>query len=118
MVEALSLAGASLFSFCGMAWFALAKPPHWQQARDQRMPPSTSASASTSTSTSTSASVRTLHALGAAALLASLLLCLLADHATMAALVWVMLATASALLVTFTLSWRPHWLAWLIAWKR
>jgi hypothetical protein len=27
----------------------------------------------------------------------------------------VMLLTGSALLVTFTLSWRPRWLGWLIA---
>jgi Protein of unknown function (DUF3325) len=31
----------------------------------------------------------------------------------MAALVWVMFLAASALLVAFTLAWRPRWLAWL-----
>ena len=46
------------------------------------------------------------------ALLASLLLCLRADHASMAVLVWVMSLAAAALLVAFTLAWRPHWLRW------
>lgn len=102
MVNALSLVAALLLSYCGMAWFALAKAPHWEQARGTPMPQG--------------ASTRILYVLGAVALAASLGLCLFVDHASMASLVWVMLLTGSALLVTFTLSWRPRWLAWLVAW--
>ncbi len=104
MVETLSLVGAALLGFCGMAWFALAKAPHWEQARGERMP--------------ATARVQTLYWLGGVAQALSLALCLLADHVTMASLVWVMLLTASALAVTFTLSWRPRWLGWLVAWVK
>lgn len=99
MVEGLLLGGAIFASVCGMGWLALAKPPHWQQAGG-REPPSARAR-------------RVLHGLGAAALALSLLLCLAADHASMAALVWVMTASGAALLVTFTLAYRPRWLSWL-----
>lgn len=102
MANALSLVAALLLSYCGMAWFALAKAPHWEQARGAPMPKGKS--------------TRALYILGAVALAASLALCLFVDHASMASLVWVMLLTGSALLVTFTLSWRPRWLAWLVAW--
>ena len=49
---------------------------------------------------------------------ASLALCLAVDHASMAALVWVMGLAASALAVAFTLTWRPRWLAALMPWVR
>lgn len=102
MVEGLILIAAVLCSYCGMAWFALAKQPHWERARGQR--------------TSRANSVLVLHAAGAAALVVSLLLCLWVDHVSMASLVWVMVLTTSALLVAFTLAWRPRWLGWLVAW--
>jgi hypothetical protein len=53
---------------------------------------------------------RGLRVLGVLALAASLVLCLLADHASMAALVWVLLLSASAASIALALSWRPHWL--------
>jgi hypothetical protein len=53
---------------------------------------------------------------GTAALCASLLLCLRADHVTMAPLVWVMSMTGAALTVAFALAWRPRWLAPLVFW--
>lgn len=102
MVNAFSLVAALLFSYCGMAWFALAKATHWEQARGTPVPKGKS--------------TRSLYVLGSASLGASLGLCLFVDHVSMASLVWVMLLTGSALLVTFTLSWRPRWLAWLVAW--
>jgi hypothetical protein len=43
-------------------------------------------------------------------------LCLNADHVSMASLVWVMSLAASAMVVAFTLTWRPRALAWLVAW--
>jgi len=40
----------------------------------------------------------------------SLGFCLTADHASMAALVWVMGLAASALAIAFALTWKPQWL--------
>lgn len=102
MPDALLLAAALLCSSAGFAWLALAMEVHWQQVRGPQ-PPARS-------------TVLALRLLGAAALAASLLLCLRADHGSMAALVWVMGLAASALLVAFTLSWRPRALAPLVAW--
>jgi hypothetical protein len=102
MVESLSLVGAALLNFCGMAWLALAKGPHWEQSRGRPRPARVSS--------------RALHRLAALALAASLVLCLAADHPSMASLVWVMLLTASGLAVAFTLAWRPRWLGWLTGW--
>ncbi|WP_211234541.1 DUF3325 family protein [Solimonas soli] len=59
-----------------------------------------------------------MRALGGAGLVASLLLCRAADHPSMAVLVWLMPLAAAALIVTFTLSWRPRWLGWLAPWGR
>lgn len=88
----------------GMAWFALAKKPHWSQVRGaETLEPRTT---------------RTLQALGVVALVTSLVLCLRADHVSMAVLVWLMTMTASALGVAFTLAYRPRWLGWLVAWAR
>ena len=56
--------------------------------------------------------------LGSAALLAAFALCLAADHATMAVLVWCMALAGAALIVAFTLSWRPQWLRLLAPWIR
>lgn len=104
LFHALLLAAALLACTAGCAWLALAMDVHWQQVRcGQPLRPATR---------------RTLRVLGAAALAASLLLSLRADHATMAVLVWVMALAASALAVAFTLSWRPSWLAPLVAWSR
>jgi len=102
MAEALLLVASFIASVCGMAWLAFAKPFHWQQACGTLpLRPQTA---------------RGLRALGAAALSSSLGLCLSVDHASMASLVWVMTLSASALLVAFTLAWRPRWLSWLVAW--
>lgn len=96
-LEGLLLAAALLGSVLGMACFALAMETHWQQVRGDDSVPGRAG--------------RVLAALGALALAASLLLCLAADHASMAALVWAMTLTAGALLVAFTLAWRPRLLA-------
>lgn len=104
LTQALLLAGALLSGLLGFGWLALAMEVHWRQVRgEQPLPP---------------ALQRWLRMLGALALVASLLLCLRADHATMAALVWVMALAASALAVALTLSWRPRWLGPLVAWSR
>lgn len=99
MAEPLLLAAAFLASVCGMSWLALAMKPHWAQVRG---------SAPYSTTTA-----RNLRAAGAVALLLSLVVCLLVDHASMASLVWVMSVSASALIVAMTLTYKPRWLSWL-----
>ncbi len=100
MPEALLLAAAFVCNALGLAWLALAMQAHWQQVAGQRVMPARSAV--------------TMRVLGAAGLIASLALCLLADHASMASLVWIMALAAAALMVAFTLAWRPRMLAPLV----
>jgi hypothetical protein len=88
----------------GFAWLALAMDAHWLQVRGEPAGRGRTRLA--------------LRLLGAAALLGALLVCLRVDHASMAVLVWVMALAAAALVVAFTLSWRPRWLAPLVAWIR
>lgn len=104
MLKAALLALAYLSSVAGWGWLALAMEGHWPQVRGGELPARRQRQA--------------MQALGAASLLLSLLACLRADHASMAALVWVLMLTAAALTVTFTLSWRPRLLAPLAAWVR
>lgn len=104
MHNALMLAAALLSALAGAAWLALSMENHWRQVRGGQ-----AASAGT---------VRLLRVLGALALGAALLICLRVDHASMAVLVWLMSLAAAALLVAFTLSWRPRLLAPLVAWAR
>lgn len=88
----------------GMAWFALGLKAHWRQVRGGEAP--------------SAGAVYTLRAFGAAGLAGSLWLCLRADAPSMAALVWVMWLALAALLVAFTLAWRPALLApwsWVVA---
>lgn len=98
------LVAALLACVLGFGWLALAMEPHWRQVRGD-VPISRRI-------------VTVLRALGASALLASLVLCLQVDHVSMASLVWVMGLAAAALIITFTLAWRPRTLAWLVAWVR
>jgi uncharacterized protein DUF3325 len=102
--EVVMLVAALLACVLGFAWLALAMEPHWRQVRGDA-PISRRA-------------VTMLRVLGAAALFVSLLLCLQVDHVSMASLVWVMALASAALIITFTLSWRPRALAWLVAWVR
>jgi uncharacterized protein DUF3325 len=92
---------ALLATGLGMGWLALAMDVHWNQVRNA---PARSR-----------AVIVALRALGAAALLGALLLCLVADTATMAVLVWMMMLAVSAAAVAFILSWRPRVLAPLAA---
>ena len=99
----LLLVCAVLVSLASMTWLALSMQVHAQQVWG------TVPSAGTS---------RVLRGLGAIGIVITLVLCLAVDHATMATLVWVMLATGSALLVAFTLSWQPQRLRLLAPWVR
>jgi len=86
----------------GLAWLALAMDVHWQQVRGGGVP--------------SAGATKTLRVLGTLALAASFILCFVADHASMAPLVWVMALAGGALIVAFTLAWRPRLLAPLVAW--
>jgi hypothetical protein len=94
MSEAALLVLAALVTAAGMCLFALAMPTHWAQVAGARAPLSPPQQ-------------RRLRQAGALALVASLGLCLAADHPTMAVLVWVMLLAVSASGVAMWLSRRP-----------
>ncbi|KQV90301.1 hypothetical protein ASD15_23585 [Massilia sp. Root351] len=104
MHDALILIAALAATVAGAGWLALSMDSHWEQVRGAQP--------------ATPGTVRLLRVLGALAWLAALLLCLRVDHASMAALVWVMALAGSALVVAFTLTWRPRWLAPLVVWAR
>lgn len=89
-------------SVVGFAWLALAMETHWQQVRGGMAPSSKGRVA--------------LRVLGVLFLAISLGLCLWADHASMAALVWPMALASGAVTVAMLLAWRPRWLAPLAAW--
>ncbi|MGY1408936.1 DUF3325 domain-containing protein [Luteimonas sp. A611] len=95
------LLAAMLAGFAGMGWLALAMPAHaaqvWGRALDVRH----------------AQLLRVAGAIGAAS---SLALCLKADHASMAVLVWLMTLSGSALLVAMLLSSRPRLLRLLAPW--
>lgn len=107
MVEPVSVAfllsAALLTSFAGMGWLALSMPVHAQQVW-KGLP--------------SSRATRMLRWLGCAGVAAALVLCLLADHASMAVLVWVMTLAGTALAVAFTLTWHPRWLRVFAPWVR
>ncbi|KQP35500.1 DUF3325 domain-containing protein [Pseudorhodoferax sp. Leaf274] len=100
MRDALLLGAAVLSALAGMGWLALAMEVHWQQVCGAGAPPP--------------AGAQWLRVPGAVALAGSLVLCLAVDHASMAALVWVMSLAAAALCVAAALTWRPHWLRVLV----
>lgn len=92
----LLLVAAGVACLLAMAWLALAMDDHWEQVHGRpRARPGARI---------------LLRGLGGLGLAASLLLCLTADHATIAVLVWLMLVPASAIAVAMTLAWRPAWL--------
>jgi hypothetical protein len=102
MSEALLFLLALTCCAIGFAWLALTLEPHWRQVRnDQPLPKAT---------------IPMLRVLGGVAVFASLVLCALADHPSMVALVWPMTLAVSALLVAFTLAWKPRIFAPLVAW--
>ena len=100
--DALRLAVAVALALCGLVWFALAMDTHWQQVREGAAAPRGARTA--------------LRVSGALALCGSLLLCLRADHVTMAPLVWLMSIAGGAVAVALALAWRPRWLAPFVAW--
>lgn len=102
MLDVLLRALALLCCTAGFAWLALSMESHWTQVRGSQP--------------LRRGTVIGLRVLGSTALLGSLLLCLRVDHASMAALVWVMSLAGSALVVAFTFTWRPRWMTPLLPW--
>ena len=102
MADAVLRALAFWCCVCGMAWLALTMKAHWAQVRGGEPPARETLIA--------------LRAVGTGALLGGLVLCSLADHASIAALVWVMAISAATFLVAAMLTWRPGWLAPLVVW--
>ena len=92
MSEAIWLIAAGSFSILGMSWLALAMKTHWQQLMDDQsnMPCSS-----------------LLRCMGFGALAASGMCCLMADYASIAMLVWVMLGASAAFCVALILSQSP-----------
>lgn len=95
------LLAALLAGFAGMGWLSLAMPAHAAQVWARALPVR---------------QAQSLRAAGAIGVVASLVLCLLADHASMAVLVWLMTLSGSALLVAMLLSARPRLLRVLAPW--
>jgi UDP-N-acetylmuramyl pentapeptide phosphotransferase/UDP-N-acetylglucosamine-1-phosphate transferase len=92
MPDAFWLSAALLAALLGMACLALAMDVHWRQVRNAAR---------------TRRSAVATRCLGYGLLAASLAFCLVADTATMAVLVWMVLLAVGATAVAFTLSWRP-----------
>lgn len=97
MPDSVLLALEIVAGIAGIAWFALAKLPHWQQV--------------TGESSLSGATRRNLRIAGSVSLAAALALSLVADHVTMSFLTWFMTLAAASLIVAFTLAWRPRTLA-------
>lgn len=95
---------AVLANLLGLAWLALAMEAHWEQVRG--------------TDALKARTVVLLRSLGTLSIGAALVLCLVADHPSMAVLVWVMSLAGSALVVAFSLAWRPRLLSPLVAWAQ
>jgi hypothetical protein len=94
MPESALLALEILAGVAGMAWFALAKLPHWRQV--------------TGAVALADGTRRALRIAGSTALGVALALALAADHVTMSFLTWFMTLAAASLIVALTLSWRPR----------
>jgi hypothetical protein len=103
MGDSVLIAAGLACSVLGFAWLALAMDVHWQQAFGTSQRPRSTR--------------LILRSLATIALLASLLLVLAADHASIASLVWIMSLAAAALVVAFTLAWRPGLLRITVPWE-
>lgn len=97
------LLSAVLCSVASMGWLALAMPVHAAQVWG---------------GVPKLAALLWLRWLGAAGIVVALALCLFADHASMAVLVWAMALSGAALLIAFLLAWHPGCLRLLAPWLR
>lgn len=99
MTEAMWLIVAVITALLSMGWLALAYETHWQQVF---------------TDSKTQPSKRRLKLTGCVFIVLSALCCLMADHPSMAVLVWVMLLALAAMTVAMILSHKPRLLRFLI----
>lgn len=102
MVEVICWIAAIFTTMLGMASLALSLPNHWRQVTGIE------------TSLPSTSEQRGLRIFGYLSLVVSLVLCLVADHPTMAVLVWVMLLALAAKGVAIILTCRQHWLKPLV----
>lgn len=105
MVEIFCWVAAIFTTLLGMACLSLSLPNHWRQVTGIE------------TSLPSPTEQLRLRTFGYGSLILALLLCLAADHPTMAVLVWVMLLSLAAKSITGILTWRRHWvkhLLWLV----
>jgi len=98
MTEAIWLTAAVISALFSIGWLALSYPSHWQQVFADK---------------AHCHAPGRLKVLAWSGLLLSAVFCLLADHPTMAALVWVMLLAVAAMLVAQILSRCPRLLRWI-----
>jgi len=101
MGESWLLIAAFACTLTGMACCALAMQVHWKQVAGK--------------APLSAAGVRQLRVRGAVALAGSFVICLVADHVSMAVLVWVMMLSVSAVSLALTLAYRPRALRILLA---
>lgn len=98
MMAGFMLLCASIAGYAGFACLALSMPDNWAKAGGAadghagRRPG--------------------LRLCGALMLCATLALCIWRDGASFGAMLWIILLTASAIAVAFTLTWRPRLLLW------
>lgn len=95
MLEVIWLVLAALASYTGFACLALCLPRHWRSVSGAALP---------------AARARRLRAPGYALLVAGVACAVLRDGAGFGAVLAVMVLIMSAWAVSFTLTWRPHWL--------
>jgi hypothetical protein len=93
MAKWMILTGAATVALVAFVWLALAMQEHWQQVHGGAEP--------------SSGTQTMLRVLGIFGIIASGVLCFVADRPSMAALNWVMLMTLSAVSVALTLAWKP-----------
>ncbi|MDO8826208.1 DUF3325 domain-containing protein [Methylophaga sp.] len=98
MVEVICWIAAIFTTMLGMASLALSLPNHWRQVTGIE------------TSLPSPSQQNALRIFGYSTLVVSFVLCLLADHPTMAVLVWVMLLSLAGKGIASILTWRQHWL--------
>ncbi|WP_343729763.1 DUF3325 domain-containing protein [Duganella sp.] len=93
-MNAVLLLLAGLASYTGFACIALAMPDYWERAGGD--------------SAGHAPLRRPLRASGGLLLCLALALCLWRDGASFGSLLWMILLTAGAIAVAFTLTWRPQ----------
>lgn len=96
MHETLWLVSAMTASYLGFGCLALSLRQHWKDVTHE--PPLRPAS------------VATLRVIGYTAIASTLVLTVLRDGPGFGSVLWVLLLTASATAIAFTLTWRPSWL--------